>query len=497
MSASKQKKLRQEQREQGLEKHQVAKQEADKKAKRAKVRNAIIGTIIALCVLVVILLNSSFLYRNFSAVTVGGESYNASELSFFYKLEYSNFVNQYSNALTYFGLDTSKSLKSQSYGEDQTWADYFLEAAGEYLKEITMLTQEAEKVGFEMSEDDRASLESELSGLDTVSSQSGYPNVDSFLAANYGKGCNYKLVSGLMEKIFTASAYAQYLNESFEYSADELEAQYLENKDSYDNYSFISYFASGSVDEDADADAEEAMAEAKKLADGLIKDAETEDEFINKASALSDSEVEVTKLQGSSLSSSYSEWLQAPARKEGDKTVIEADNGYYSLYFISRDSNETKTVTARHILVYVEANDMGEYSDEAKAEAKKKAEDILALWKSEDATEESFAALANEYSDDPGSNTNGGLYEEFKLGAMVAEFNDWCFDQSRRPGDTGIVFNDGSYTGYHVIYFVGEGRPYREILSDTALRTADFSQWKTEALENYTVQWGFTSGLVS
>ncbi len=495
MSASKQKKLRQQQREQGVEKHQIAKQEAEKKAKRSKIRNTIIGIIVALFVIIVIILNSNFLYRNFSAVTVGGESYSASELSFFYNLEYSNFVNQYSSALTYFGLDTSKSLKSQSYGEDQTWADFFRESAGEYMQEVTMMTQEAEKAGFEMGEDDRASLESELSSLETIAVQAGYSNVDSFIAANYGKGCNYKLVSSLMEKIFTASAYAQYVNDSFEYSADELEAQYLENKDSYDNYSFISYFASGSADEDEDA--EEAMAEAKNLAESLINDSETEDEFINKASALSDSEVNVTSLQGSSLSSDYSEWIQSTARKEGDKTVIESDSGYYALYFISRDGNETKTVSARHILVYVETDDNGEYTDEAKAEAKKQAEDILALWKSGEATEDSFAALANEYSDDSGSNTSGGLYEEFKLGAMVAEFNDWCFDNSRRTGDTGIVFNDGNYTGYHIIYFVGQGRPYRDILSDSALRNADFSEWKEAALENYTVKWGLTSGLVS
>ena len=36
---------------------------------------------------------------------------------------------------------------------------------------------------------------------------------------------------------------------------------------------------------------------------------------------------------------------------------------------------------------------------------------------------------------------------------MVAEFSDWCFDQSRQPGDTGIVKT--SY-GYHIMYFVGQ-----------------------------------------
>ena len=34
---------------------------------------------------------------------------------------------------------------------------------------------------------------------------------------------------------------------------------------------------------------------------------------------------------------------------------------------------------------------------------------------------------------------------------MVQEFEDWCFDETRVPGDTGIV--DTEY-GSHIMYFV-------------------------------------------
>ena len=72
-------------------------------------------------------------------------------------------------------------------------------------------------------------------------------------------------------------------------------------------------------------------------------------------------------------------------------------------------------------------------------------------WLAGDATEDSFAALANEKSQDPGSNTNGGLYENVYKGQMVEPFENWCFDESRVPGDTGLVKT--SY-GCHVMYFV-------------------------------------------
>ena len=46
---------------------------------------------------------------------------------------------------------------------------------------------------------------------------------------------------------------------------------------------------------------------------------------------------------------------------------------------------------------------------------------------------------------------NGGLYTDVYPGQMVAEFNNWCFDESRQVGDTGVVKTD---YGYHVMYFV-------------------------------------------
>lgn len=119
---------------------------------------------------------------------------------------------------------------------------------------------------------------------------------------------------------------------------------------------------------------------------------------------------------------------------------------------------EAPSVNVRHILIKAEADENGEFTDEALAAAKAKADEIYAEWQAGEATEESFAALAEQYSEDPGSNTAGGLYENVSEGQMVQEFNDFCFDASRQAGDTGIVYgNNGSYAGYHIMYFSGAG----------------------------------------
>lgn len=116
------------------------------------------------------------------------------------------------------------------------------------------------------------------------------------------------------------------------------------------------------------------------------------------------------------------------------------------------DSDTVYYANVRHILIMPEDN-----SDEALKAAEAKASELYAQWQ-ENATEDSFAALAAENSHDPGSAANGGLYEDVYPGQMVPEFNDWCFDASRQPGDHGIVKTD---YGYHIMYYVSKGGVYQ------------------------------------
>lgn len=111
------------------------------------------------------------------------------------------------------------------------------------------------------------------------------------------------------------------------------------------------------------------------------------------------------------------------------------------------------SVDVRHILVFPKAAEgEDEDSEEAWAAGEAAANALLEQWKAGEMTEESFAALANEHSEDPGSNTNGGLYEGVTEGQMVQAFNDWCFDPARQVGDTDVVRTE---YGFHVMFFSG------------------------------------------
>ena len=144
-------------------------------------------------------------------------------------------------------------------------------------------------------------------------------------------------------------------------------------------------------------------------------------------------------------------------------------------------------VNLRHILVgfeggtYDETTGATTYSDEEKAAAKAKAQEILDAFNAGEKTEEAFGALATEKTTDPGSKENGGLYENVYPGQMVASFNDWCFDAARKTGDTAIVETE---YGCHVMYFVGTSETtYRDYMIESALRSEDMAAWENGLIE--------------
>jgi parvulin-like peptidyl-prolyl isomerase len=85
---------------------------------------------------------------------------------------------------------------------------------------------------------------------------------------------------------------------------------------------------------------------------------------------------------------------------------------------IQKAYQEDQTASVRHILFLTQGKSPAE-----KADIRKKMEDILARVKKG----EDFAALAKQYSEDPGSKDKGGLYEDFGRGKMVKPFEDAAF----------------------------------------------------------------------
>ena len=160
-------------------------------------------------------------------------------------------------------------------------------------------------------------------------------------------------------------------------------------------------------------------------------------------------------------------------------------------------TREDKYVNVRHILIMPDGADSSNirtetFDDAAWANAESKAKEILDLFVEGDRSEDSFSALAMEYSQD-GSASVGGLYTDVAKGQMVENFENWCFDDSRQTGDYGIVKTE---FGYHLMYFVSS-RPVWTDAVKSELMNMRSGELLNNILEKYEMEAEFDKILLA
>lgn len=118
-------------------------------------------------------------------------------------------------------------------------------------------------------------------------------------------------------------------------------------------------------------------------------------------------------------------------------------NNYYCISKLINKKNVTQTVDASHILISYAGAGGGSQTDLTKEQAKAKADQLLAQAQ---ANPSSFAQLADENTDDPGSKGKGGKYEGIQRNQMVPAFDQYIFNNP--VGKIGVVETE---FGFHVL----------------------------------------------
>ena len=384
------------------------------------------------------------------------------------------------NLLNYYGLDITKPLKEQSFpaSEGTTWFDNVMESVKSNVTEQIILTEAGKADGFEMSDTDEAVMEKSIESVDF---------------SGYGNHVNAKDIRDAVNLEAYSSAYYYNVYNGFEITDEEL--------NSYADKLKVCGIMGINIIYDTETTAEENAigldkAGAQKIANELIA-CTSEEEFTEKCSdylktyyGYSDEDVTNALPNMRNDAFAYVEGNQLSEWAFGDAAVhdtlsIEAE-GSYGIYMLTKEPSldDSKTVNVRHILFTTAQHGGDADAEAAMAECHQLADKALEQWKKGEATEDSFGALALELSEDPGSVRAGGLYEHVYPGQMVTNFNDWCFDESRQPGDTATVETE---YGVHVMYFVGDGGEKWRADADTAVRQEKYDAWYTEQQAKYPV----------
>lgn len=507
-------------------KARLAKEAAKKASKSPMVSKTkkLVGKIIAIVLAVAIglgaiggILNFFGVPQKVIKVSVSEDtecSFTVAEYNFYYFNLWNNYI-QYAQQYAAYGMDmgfdASLSPNEQEYSDDYssmtgvtveelgienpTWADVFSFSAVYQLVQIKYGVTMAEKEGLKLSETEISEIDTAIEDVRKTAKENDY-SLDRFLRVQIGNGVDENVVRTVYEEQYLSSNYFTKLQEDTEAAITDaqIEEEYNTNKDSYDLVSVRFYeFATetpkaeeDATDEEIKAALDKAQAETKAKADAFLAAVKDEESFIaqaKKAILSEDNESTDDPDKTTDFSdATYSEmeyygenvakWIYDDARKLGDKTVIDAGEGYYDVIFITELPHKDESVYSndvRHILVAFPTNEetgeTAELTDDQKAEYKDKAQGILDEYL-KNPTEENFAALASENTDDTASASTGGLYEDvMDDGQYVEAFTDWSIDPARKVGDTGIV--ETPY-GYHIMYYSkANGITWQETVRET------------------------------
>lgn len=463
--------------------------------------------------------------RNTIALTVGDHQINAVELNYYYTETLNQFLQEYYYYIYYYGMiDTAKPLNEQYFDKDKgiTWADYFLDMAKDNIKSTYMLCDMAEAKGFTLPESEKAYMDTLRDSIEAYAVQYEYDTVDSYVADIFGYGADFESYMAYFERGLLADAYYSHYAESIEYTDAQIREFETGKEHEYNAYSFSTYFldpakfltggtegSDGKVtytDEQIAASIEAAREAAEALAGSKCENLEAFTDLIlgmEVHAALDSINVkEQNDVFYTEIDAAFQEWIISKDRVFGEVAVIpsittsgegdeavETITGYNIIWFAGVNDNTMMLKDVRHILVMFKDDNgktyndgVTKFTDAQKAAAKAEAEALLEQWKSGAATEDSFAALATEKTADGGSKATGGLYENIYPGQMVENFEAWCYDETRKHGDTGLV---ESVYGYHIMFFVSDSDlSFRDYMITYTMRTEDLNKWHTSLTEN-------------
>ncbi|MCM1188598.1 MAG: SurA N-terminal domain-containing protein [bacterium] len=464
--------------------------EEKKRAEKEKKAGTIGGILIvaALACLVASFPIRTYLTVNGTYIKIGGENISRVEFDYNYSIVANSYIAQNGYYLSMFGLDLSGDLSTQMYSDTMTWKDFFEQMTVDSIASNKALRDQAKAAGFTC--DVTQDYEEFLDNFRDAAAEEGV-SLKEYYKECYGVYATASRLKDYICESLEVSAYYDQVTEEKKPSGEEIDAYYAENADSYDSVDYRLTVVNAQlptepteladpVEETGDAESTEAadgeeaayqpseaeiafaMTEARKEAEEALK------------TVSSDGELRENVLR-SSVVSQLRDWMFDSERKAGDTTVIENETShlYYVAEFVKRYRDETPTQNARVIIV--------------SADAAVREDAILEEWRNGEATEDSFAEIADKYTDSAYSAPEGGLYEGLIPSDLTDALAEWLGDSARVKGDATAIAGEEGLSSY-VVYYVGTNDPEWRLDIQSTLLQQTVSDYMAEIRADYEVE---------
>ena len=479
------------------------KREMELKVKAQKKKKTIAGIItVAACFVVAAAITAGLLLHNSrvnsgyylrqekEAVKTENLSISAATFTYFLNYQYQSFLNNNADSLASYGIDPTISPREQEApdGSDGTFFDYIVGITRKNLEEIFALAERAKKEGVTLGAEEEKQIATFFETIKKGAENSKISEQE-YIDAVYGKGINKDDIEQGLRLSILASKYYDTFIDSLNYTQEQKDKFFEENKNDFLAVNYKTYTFTPNITSEMTAEQEQtAIKEAEACANKLSK-AKNPEEFdailtqILKDNGMSDDNIkkalESTVVEEALFDEEFSvaKWAFGEDAKVNG-TQIYKSNNRFGVYMLTKlpYKNEGETRTVRHILISLDSH--------TDTEAKKEAERILAEFNKTDKSSEKFAEFAQKYSEDAGTATYGGLYENFGKGITVKEFEDWSFDANRKKGDTGIVKTSH---GYHIMYFENVGEVVWKANLVMAMNDYNYENLLKEIKEKYPI----------
>lgn len=490
-----------------------------KKAKQKKIIGWVATSVITIAIVVALIISSipQSVYLEGSITAKGGKDgkYEIDNSMFAYLL-YDN-LYQYSSYLTYYGYDTTKTLKNQTtscgFDKSKTWYEYFCSITINQFDQYIAFASAAEAEGMSLDADDIKEIDDLFKDYETTAYKKGYRSITKYLEAVYCPGITSAAVRRVVELEMLASKYVEKFVEDLKgtFSAEQIQEYREKNPGSFMKVDYVSYTFTEEYVKDATTEQKKEVDAALKLKAEALKGSADLDAFKNaikeiirtKENKKPEDEIDITKYitegeyydetkAAATATKDYYTWAYNAERVANDTYISESKTSTsisYTVYMIEGPAyyDQYNTQSVRHILFAVDTTLTGTKLEDAFTKAKTEAEKVLEEYNKGDKTAEKFGELAKEHTDDS-NGEKGGLYENVSKGAMVEEFENWIYDEARAEGDVDLV---KTKYGWHIMYYVGEGAIAWETVAEAGLQEEAYNEKLEELLEEYEVTYDY------